>query len=488
MSCSTTPARPGRGVAVPGIDTRGPAEKALAFSGWPLTPPQSAHDSRRPSLAYSALSDVSHSGPPPISGYSQPATPVHGMAQSQDFTAQWTDGIDLHASMPVNMNDSCRNAHLVQPMSGISLQRQHITDAQPIPTYSSIVQDNFALTTPASPARNAWTPVQQPPSSFTANTVLSSAQDRSPAAGYHNVDQSYHSPFAHPGYPQCESTQALAPSVFQQPQHVVPSQVNAQWDYTMEPDAGYGAVEPMHEGYMQSFDSTSSGFSNFYSVPPASPADAYFDESDPDFVQVKNEYLSSPARGTPMSRSRHLLGAYDPQRISRKGSRCSKRSRKSQHEGKAWFEQEINGTLVRCEGKQFEIKDRVVLTLESKDSKPHRCTFEDEFGKICDRRFERSEHLKRHMGMHSKERGYPCPLPGCNKAFSRPDNTGDHFKTHLKSQPKGRRNPRFTFQVLERKILETYDEKTATKLLNNLRKWIANNPLLLQNEHIHAYG
>ncbi|KAK4631342.1 Zinc finger C2H2 protein [Fulvia fulva] len=464
MSSSGTPVRPGRGVVVPGIDTRGPAEKALAFHGLPLTPPQSAHDSRRPSLAFSALSDASQSGPSSISGYSQPVTPIHSMAQSHDFTAHWTDGVDLHASIAATMNDSCQNAHLGQSMFGMPFEHQQMSDASNMPIYPSVGQDSFASTMTASPARNAWSIARQTPSSLVAPTGLNFSQECSPATlGYRNVDQSFQQSFEQPSYSQYGPSHAsLASSAFHQPQHVVPSQVNAQEDYTMDTSSAYGTGETVHGAYTQSFDSDTSGYSDFYAVGPESPMGAYFDESDPDFVHIKNEY-SSPSRGTSTPRSRQLPGGYNPQRVARKNSRSAKRSRKSQHEGKAWLEQEINGIIVQCEGKPFEIKNGIAHTHESKDSKPHRCTYEDEPGNPCGSRFERTEHLKRHMSMHSRERAYKCPLPKCGKAFSRPDNTGDHFKTHLRPNAKGRRNPPFEFHVLERGIVQTYDEKTANK-------------------------
>ena len=62
--------------------------------------------------------------------------------------------------------------------------------------------------------------------------------------------------------------------------------------------------------------------------------------------------------------------------------------------------------------------------------KIHVCT-------LCDKRFKRLEHLKRHNKVHTGERRYCCTIPGCGKWFSRTDNLMAHIRTHGK---KGGRN------------------------------------------------
>ena len=75
------------------------------------------------------------------------------------------------------------------------------------------------------------------------------------------------------------------------------------------------------------------------------------------------------------------------------------------------------------------------------------------------------------MGKHSLERKYPCPL--CPKKIGRPDNAGDHFKTHLRAKTKGKRNDHVEWPVLHNAICNGYeDKKVAKKLLDGLRRWI----------------
>lgn len=45
--------------------------------------------------------------------------------------------------------------------------------------------------------------------------------------------------------------------------------------------------------------------------------------------------------------------------------------------------------------------------------------------------FKRSEHLKRHMTVHTRERPFLCTYPDCNRGFSRSDNLNVHYRTHF---------------------------------------------------------
>ena len=52
----------------------------------------------------------------------------------------------------------------------------------------------------------------------------------------------------------------------------------------------------------------------------------------------------------------------------------------------------------------------------------------------CEKRFRRSEHLKRHArSLHTLEKPYVCNLPGCNKKFSRSDNLNQHLRVHKRN-------------------------------------------------------
>ncbi|KAK6454854.1 regulatory protein [Scheffersomyces xylosifermentans] len=64
----------------------------------------------------------------------------------------------------------------------------------------------------------------------------------------------------------------------------------------------------------------------------------------------------------------------------------------------------------------------VADTKAEKDKvKKHKCP-------VCDSRFQRPEHVKRHMKSHSSEKPFECDEPECGKRFNRKDNLKAHLK------------------------------------------------------------
>ena len=55
------------------------------------------------------------------------------------------------------------------------------------------------------------------------------------------------------------------------------------------------------------------------------------------------------------------------------------------------------------------------------DKKIHECP-------LCHMRFQRPEHVKRHMLSHSSEKPFACPEEGCGKRFNRNDNLKQHLR------------------------------------------------------------
>ncbi|KAF2665686.1 hypothetical protein BT63DRAFT_459264 [Microthyrium microscopicum] len=105
--------------------------------------------------------------------------------------------------------------------------------------------------------------------------------------------------------------------------------------------------------------------------------------------------------------------------------------------------------------------------------KRHECDFTTSDGDICGKKFQRVEHLKRHMDTHSGEIFYYCPAPNCGKRFQgRKDNLREHFKTHLRGSPTSR-NSNFSLPEFYTFLYEKFDHEEAQKFVAKLQKWAA---------------
>lgn len=453
MSNTTTPTRTGRGAPVPGIDTTGTYDAKAhghPFSGWPQTP-QSAQDSRRPSLAFSS----DGSGPPSLSGYSQPATPVHSMHHTADhFAQQWSNGADIHATVNDSMNNGCVLGH-GQPMYNAALPQAH--------------QQAFGFSDTVGLGQTLY----QSSQAIGQNTSATASMYVSPSSSMHgHLDQSV--------FANYDTAVPMVP-IYHPPQSIVPSQLSAHDDYTMQE---YVGLEPDVKIALESGTSFDSGYGDSYEiVGPSSPDNAYFEDED-DFIRVKQELPGTTSQQAYIDFQRHprlMNAACSPSRVDK---RAARKQRKTAN-GKAWSEHRYGDTIVRCAGKRFDLQfdhdlRPTPVGLSARSEKPHRCNFKDDNGEICGRGFDRGEHLKRHAQSHSDERPFPCPVPfemmgnPCKLGFSRSDNATDHLKTHLRPTGRGKRNKHCGWDVMEASILDTYCEKQAAKILGNLRKWYDN--------------
>ena len=205
-------------------------------------------------------------------------------------------------------------------------------------------------------------------------------------------------------------------------------------------------------------------------TPPSSRKSSFAPLEDDDYASIEQNLSFPPTTNTKPSTRSDGLSDKAPFKL------LSPNPDKLQAPHRAWYEgYGPSGCHIRCEGKRFALGighngaiEQVAFEASAGGAhKPHKCD-------QCGRRFERSEHLKRHMGMHSNERPFPCPLPDCNKKIGRPDNAGDHFKTHLRPPTKGKRNKHYKWAFFKACILKEYPEPQAMKVLSKLSRWMVN--------------
>lgn len=482
---------------MPSIDT-GLFEKSTASHLYGLsTPPQSAHESRRPSLTCS--SDGAFSAPyDSLNGYSAPPTPVHVV---DAMTQQWPQlgGLPVRAlpAYALGYDHAVDNMLLKGQCQGQdAICDSQLNGALPQYSHSDVVeQTSYGLhTTHEQFGQIAWASQNQN-NDFTLgdNDVLRMSMYASPtqtatldstsvfcvgaSAAFGDVDST--PTHEHPG--NCAS---MSSSFY--PHIIVPTQLPLQ----TSSDAYPMLVSPgdLSDSYSNSFGSVES-FSSYEHVEPPSPIEAYCEMSDeetgyttikPEAAMIKrsplkhrsNKARSSAAKGRVSKRTNSAT----PRRWNNLGPLEVDIAGKAMLDGHCRFE---------LTGPHDQIKVGLIFQNPLPQTKAHFCRHVDaETGKACPSKFERSEHLKRHEGMHSDTRNWSCPMTKVgksgelimctNKGISRPDNCTDHFKTHLKPPRKGQRNEHFEWPVLKEQILamKKLTEIQSKKLISNLERWI----------------
>ena len=478
MSATTTPSRTGRGIMMPTLKTEAPT----APCGW-LTPPQSAHESRRPSL---------HSFASSVSAFSHPSTPVHGSVVGQENT--WSPNYYGH--------NTCASTPLTDHMPHTMIGQHelcHVSAASGLPMYTPTTpsthfdafdfhksqeqtcHDVWNGQNPALGGYSEHDPALRPMSfgqdhGFMTSSMGLSQYDMSsvPALGTSLATSSVAAQYEY---------EASTREYYSHPQVVVPSQLSPVEDHGVQEYPGYIGQDHSQD-LTGSFDSMDVDLASYDSVRPPSPDGDYVSYSDSEnYAMVKREGFirsthaaSGPTGFSAVSRSL-------PLRSKRRSSRKSRNKgpQRVQLLENGWVEVNVEGqkALEMIQEAQAN-HGKLPKHVESSVSKPHECPEFNLDGKKCTARFERSEHLKRHRGKHDDERPWPCPMALCaqnSKRFQRSDNACDHYKTHLKKAHNGGvRNTRCEWPDLKRILEVVLTHKQMTKVERNVERWILDKP------------
>ena len=491
MSTHSTPSRPSCNHDLPVIDTRGHEEylSAVTFAApGHLTPPASAHESRRPSLGCGTFDDPQYSYPTASHVFSHSPTPVHAFSSGHVYSQPWSQqslvqlpehsalkACQISASALDAALTACEQQRFEEPLSG------H-TEMQLDGPWRDMTGDGWSTPEAAVYAANLQN-VNVPWNMFHNGHDLdyrtaSTAAFCEPSDTAHDlrIDTSV-----------AAGLGSFTGSVYGvQSATVMPSQLSPGEEWEWQDYAPSSSLNGARESLASSFASSTATSSPLEYDSPRTPPQMY-DEvvgyslvhggpMSPTALNGQSAYPSTATRASARQR--------------RKNSRRGKQQ-KSHHGWTIGSEEtgikcEVGGrhaatilNFLHLKTQPHEIPAHVITP-----SKPHRCPHINPDGTHCQSRFERSEHLKRHQNKHSDVRAFQCPFTNdsdpakkCKheKGVSRSDNAGDHFKSHLKVTPRGRRNSHLQWPEVRDRILETYDEKVAKKLITNLEKWIRTN-------------
>lgn len=117
-----------------------------------------------------------------------------------------------------------------------------------------------------------------------------------------------------------------------------------------------------------------------------------------------------------------------------------------------------------------------IPNIQQSETRGHLCNIPG-----CKRAFVRPEHLRRHVrSKHLAERIFPCKIPDCMTAkFTRGDNLRDHYWTHLDRGGRAGKNKKYTLLEL-REFLGPKEKKLVRRLREKLRQHLEKEKLKKQ--------
>jgi hypothetical protein len=438
------------------------APTALQCAGW-LTPPQSAHESHRPSMAYPSYSEMQYSTASTATAFSLPSTPSRSVQGRSNHAAQSFANEHIHFDLAVPLSEHQHD------MADLGLDAQANCNLDPNAMWSggslaSNSSEEFHGHFDSEHTDSLWQ-VQDPSNGFIHQPAGLQATlfpvTHGMAATPQIISPTYSLDSNAADFPAFHYN-PLPQACYQSPGIVEPSLVN--------PHNGYGDHNYSMLGSPGSSPQDLS--TSFGSDLSSSWADVHTPGQDMDCCEDIDGFLHV-GKEEDIETSPTSTIDYKPIKPRLAGRRASKRTRKVQSVRQV---ANIRGTEIELqlegEGIGFE-GNRFVYIDHSVKKKTFVCIAPDSDGNPCNAAFVRGEHLKRHVGKHSLIRRFPCVLPGCDKKIGRSDNACDHFRTHLALHGRNKRNDHFHWREVERRIRWAYKEKTAGKIIVNLERWLA---------------
>jgi len=469
MSATSTPERPQRGGPISYIDTRAPipnASTALQCSGW-LTPPQSAHESRRPSMACPSYPEMQYSTASTATAFSLPSTPSRSVQDRSNHAAQSFAHEHVNFDLAAPLSDQ---QHVTQDMvdldldaqAGCNLDHNAMWSGDSLASNSS---ENYHDHFGSEHTDGLWQIQDVPSNSFThqpgglQSTLFPVAHGM--AATPQLISPTYSVDSNAVTFPEFHYN-ALPQACYQSPESVEPSLVNPHNGYGDQNYSILGSPSSSPQDLSTSFGSDLS--SSWADVQTPGPDLDYREDID-GFLHVGKEedIETSPSSTVDCKPIRPRSGG----RRSSKRSRRVRPVRQVTNCNGTGIDLQLEGDGIGFEGNRFVYTDHNIK------KKPFVCVAPDNDGNPCNAAFARGEHLKRHLSKHSSIRRFPCVLPGCDKKIGRSDNACDHFRTHLALHGRNKRNDHFHWREVERRIRWAYPEKTAGKIIVNLERWLA---------------
>ncbi|KAK4978295.1 hypothetical protein LTR66_010653 [Elasticomyces elasticus] len=464
-----------------------------------LTPPASAYDSRRGSIASSYLCDGSFSGSSSSTVFSPPPpdTPVYGSSAETFYHSQKPESHSCVDTAP------CVFEHYMSPSPSQSMF--HPAQAQDTSEFAILEQPNFGLTAYAASSgalqneqrdRAVTWDDQLPTQEYHAGTYLQ--EPLQPCITEFGSTTLF--PGLAPALPRDQSTassfgsfQSLSSSLGHNTYNLsVPAgfadSLSRSSFYNYPPqsiDPAQAFPESYHElpetcVLSSSFASSTSSYVDVGYSTPLGSDESYVHVGSHVAPWLKEEHYSSDdqadisPRGPVAARSRtKASGVRKMKNKLRKSQKPTKLRRRIPIEGRSDF-------LELCTEGEWKEMDGGFVSINP-EQKKFLCPFISDDGDRCQSRFDRQEHLNRHEKSHVPDyRPYRCPIEGCTHkksgerwAGARSDNTRDHFKTHLKS--KGGRNIRVSwasFVPALRQEWAKHDEEKVEKVIDKLREFM----------------